>query len=151
MIILQSQGLPSVPPFSFCLQRLLFCRRCRDPRNACFPLRSCLPPGRVVLASGRAQITTSSSQAQPAQTLSPYDFHTCCVLGLFDHPKAMGARRAFLGWRLCKWQLLLHPPADPSDDSGASKGPVFSCGCLLACHGNLLSHGLAQELNTTAC
>lgn len=139
MIILRSQALSSVPPLGFCLQRLLFWHRCRDLRNACFPLRSCLPPGHVVLASGTAQITTSSSRAQPAQTLSPHDFHTCCVFRLFDHLKAMGACRVLPGWKLCKWRVQLHPPADTCEDSVASKGLCFSCRCLLAYHGNLLT------------
>jgi len=124
---------------------------CRDLRNACFRLRPCLPPGRVVLASGTAQITTSSSRAQLAQTLSPQDFHSRCVLRLFDALRAMGACRVFSGWELCKWQVRLHPPADPCEDCVTSKGLCFPCRCLLTSHGNLLSHGLAPELHTIAC
>lgn len=116
--------------------------------NACVSLRPCLPPGRVVLAPGTAQITSSSSKLQPAQTLSLHDFHSCCVLRLFDHQKAMGAHRFFAGWKLCKWQVQQHPPADPHVDSVASSGLCSSCGFLLARHGNLLSHGLVQAINS---
>lgn len=123
-----------------------FC--CRDLRNVCFPLRLCFPPGRVVLAPGTAQITTSSSQAQPAQTLSPQDCHSCCVLRLFDQLQAVGTGRLLPGWKLCKWQLQPQPPAGPSPQPATAQ---LFLPLALAHHSNLLSHHLALELNTVSC
>lgn len=95
-ITLRSQGLPSVPPFTFCLQRLLFpalLQRSEDPCSGHASQRAVL--------SWHQEQTIFSSQAPPAQMLSLHNFHSRCVLRQFDHLKAMGAPRVLLGGGSC--------------------------------------------------
>lgn len=112
LITLRSQGLPSVPPFFLfvCFQRLLFLAPLQRSEKRLLP--ALVTPPTEPRCPG-LRITTSGCRAQPAQTLSPRDFHSCCALRLFDHLNAMGACRAFPGRKLCKWQVPQHPPADP--------------------------------------
>lgn len=87
MAMLRRQALPSVPPFIFCPQRLLYLAqlwRCEECLLPC----QVMPPIHVVLALGAAWMTIPCSQAQPAQMLSPHECPPCCVLRLFDPLKA---------------------------------------------------------------